>query len=576
VSHRKLAALLSVLSLVIVAPAAAHGHKPPKKPKHVVILVLDQARPDTIDRYDMDNVQRLQRKGRNFPNALVGHMAAETVTSHNVVTSGLLPKHMGWSNEVYRDVNGVLGTPGAYHVTSSMSCAQYRSLIDAGGYPKLQDYLDSKFGEGSSFASISQKRSSACTAGHTSSGAGDGTATDPEDIIFQIRGSSAPVSCDGRSGWRQPETGNGVLPAYFANTSDCTNRWWTWQAAGAYGTGTTLPAKIYPLDGNRFVPGFDLNHLGGDTWSADAAIRVIQNDPNWHGMMVSLGAIDKMGHMWGPEDNVTGPPGSDQQVSHLPFAAKNADEQVGRIVDALKARGVLDDTLIVITADHAAMTGRPFLGRFDGFPPPDGNGCDPATTSNGIRSDCNWYYGADSDERYLDPSSPVAALRDRLAGNLAFSYQDGHVAAWLTDNSTAKKNEAADAVLDMPGVIAAYRKNTAQNHYVRVGTNPMSFRERIWFLLHGDELVDTMAEPSGPDVVGLLKTDVTYGVVGDHGGHNRLIQNIPMVFYGPGVSSKDSRRELRLVDVVPTVLKAMGVPFDRHDFDGRAADLSGH
>ena len=574
----KTGALLTVLSLLVAAPAMAHGghHKPPPKPKHVVIIMLDQARTDTIDRYDMKNVQRLQRKGKNFPNGLVGHMAAETVISHNVVTSGLFPKHMGWSNEVYRDVNGVLGTPGAYHVTSSMGCAQYRSLIDAGGYPKLQDYLDDKFGESSSFASISQKRSSACTAGHTSSGADDGTATDPEDIIFQIRGSSAPVSCDGRSGWRQPETGNGPLPAYFAaGATDCTNRWWTWQQAGAYGTGTTLPAKIYPLDGNRFVPGFDPAHLGGDTWSADAAIRVIQNDPNWHGMMVSLGAIDKMGHMWGPEDNVTGPPGSDQQVSHLPFAAKNADEQVGRIVDALKARGLLDDTLIVISADHAAMTGRPFLGRFDGFPPPDGNGCDPATTSNGIRSDCNWYYGADADERYLDPSPAVAALRDRLAGNLAFSYQDGHIAAWLTDNSTAKKNEAADAVLDMPGVIAAYRKNTAQNHYVRVGTNPMSFRERAWFREHADELVDTMAEPTGPDVVGLLKTDVTYGVMGDHGGHNRLVQNIPMVFYGPGVSSKDSRRELRLVDVVPTVLKAMGIRYHPHDFDGRAVSLSG-
>lgn len=569
-SHRKLAALLSVLSLVIVAPAGAHGHKPPPKPKRVVIIILDQGRPDTIERYDMRNVQRLQRKGKSFPNAYVGHMAAETVISHNVITSGLLPKNMGWSNEVYRDVNGVLGTPGAFHVTSSMSCAQYRSLIEAGGYPKLQDYLDSKFGEGSSFASISQKRSSACTAGHTSSGAGDGTGTDPEDIIFQIRGSSAPVSCDTRPGWRQPETGNGPLPAYFANTPDCTNRWWTWQQAGAYGTGTTQPAALYPLEGNRYVPGFDPAHLGGDTWSADAAIRVIQNDPSWRGMVVSLGAIDKMGHMWGPEDEVTGPPGSDQQVSHLPFAAKNADEQVGRIVDALRARGELDDTLLVVTADHAAQTGRRFLGRFDL------DSCNASTNSNGIRSDCNWYFGADSDERYLDPSAPVATLRDRLAGNLAFSYQDSHVAAWLVDNSTAKQNEAAAAVLDMPGVIAAYRKNAAQDDYIRVATNPMSRRERRWFLSHGDELVDTMAGPTGPDVVGLVETDVTYGVIGDHGGHTPEIQRIPMLFYGPGVSSRDSSRELRLVDVMPTILKSMGIPYDKRDLDGRAVNLSGH
>ena len=127
-------------------------------------------------------------------------------------------------------------------------------------------------------------------------------------------------------------------PAYFGSVPGHAAAGRLGRRAGAYGTGATSPANIYPLDGNRFVPGFDPAHIGGDTWSADAAIRVIDNDPTWRGMLVSLGAIDKMGHMWGPEDNVTGPPGSDQQVSHLPFAAKNADKQVGRIVDALKAK----------------------------------------------------------------------------------------------------------------------------------------------------------------------------------------------------------------------------------------------
>ena len=131
------------------------------------------------------------------------------------------------------------------------------------------------------------------------------------------------------------------------------------------------------------VRGRDSAHLGGDTWSADAAITVIQNDPEWRGMLVSLGGIDKLGHMWGPEDEETGPPGSDQEMRHLPFVAKNADVQVGKIVGALRARGLLDETLIVITADHAAQTGRPFLGRLDTFPPgvPDSNLCDPATGS---------------------------------------------------------------------------------------------------------------------------------------------------------------------------------------------------
>ena len=569
-SRRRMLFVALVVSLAAVAVLVPPVQAQPERPSHVVIIVLDQARPDTIDRYDMKNVQELQRRGASFPNALVGHMAAETVISHNVITSGLFPKHMGWSNEVYRDSANVLGTPGAYYVTSSMSCDQFADLIGAGGYRKLQDYLDAKFGETSAFASISQKRTSACTSGETSSAVDDGTVTpDPEDIIFQIRGDSAS-QCG--SGWRKPQY-IGLPRVYFGFTDDCTDRWWTFQGAGAYGTGGLSPANIYPLDGNRFVPGFDPAHIGGDNWSADAAIRFIQNEPQWRGLMVSLGGIDKLGHMWGPEDEGErgALPGSVEEMRHLPFIAKNADKQVGRIVDALKASGLLDDTLIVITADHAAQTGRPFQGVL--APGVENPACTPP--SNGIRSDCNWYFGKETveSEDYRDPSPAVAQLRDALAGNLDFSYQDGHVAAWLKDNSLAKKREAAAAVLRMPGVIASYHTNAAQDDYRLFGTNPTRGAERSWFVRHGEELVDTMAEPSGPDVVGLVATDVTYGVIGDHGGHNKLIQNIPLVFYGPGIGSKDQNREARLVDVMPTILTTMGIHYDPADLDGEAVKL---
>jgi hypothetical protein len=488
-----------------------------------------------------------------------------------VITSGLFPKHMGWSNEVYRDEDDVLGVPGAYYVTSSMSCNQFKALIAHGNYPKIQDYLDSQFGESSRFASFTQKRTSACTSGQTRS-------TDPEDIIMQIRGSGPTVAndgvstCDGRSGWRKPEYANGTPPAYFADLATPCNRWWTWQGSGAYGTGSISPANIYPLDGDRFVPGFTQGHVGGDTWSADAAIRVIENDSTWHGMMVSLGAIDKMGHMWGPEDQgeAGAAPGSVEEMRHMPFIAKTADAQVGKIVDALDAKGILDDTLIVVTADHAAQTGNPFFGVL--APGVTSPAC--AAPSTGIRSDCNWYYGQDADETYLDPSPAVAALRDRLAGNLAFSYQDTQVAAFLNDRSPAKEREAAAAVLDMPGVMASYYINPAQNDYTRFGTNHMTGAERAWFVQHSDDLVDTMANDSAPDVVGITRTNVTYGVIGDHGGSQQLVQNIPMVFYGPGVNSKDSNRELRQVDILPTVLRTMGIPYDPSTLDGRAVRLS--
>ena len=211
-SSRRVMFLALAVSMLMATLFATSAQGAPDRPSRVVIIVLDQARPDTISRYHMKNVQELQRKGTSFPDALVGDMAAETVISHNVITSGLFPKNMGWTNEVYRDTDGVLGTPGAYHITSSMSCAQFRDLIAHGNYPKLQDYLDSQFGQSSSFGTFTQKRTSACTGGHTSPAA-DGTGTDPEDIILQIRGSRRTCNTT-EAQWREPESGN--LPAASA------------------------------------------------------------------------------------------------------------------------------------------------------------------------------------------------------------------------------------------------------------------------------------------------------------------------------------------------------------------------
>jgi hypothetical protein len=84
---RFVALLVSLAAVAMLAPPQAQRDRPSR----VVIIVLDQARPDTIDRYDMENVQELQHQGASFSNAPVGHMAAETVISHNVITRARRP-----------------------------------------------------------------------------------------------------------------------------------------------------------------------------------------------------------------------------------------------------------------------------------------------------------------------------------------------------------------------------------------------------------------------------------------------------------------------------------------------------
>ena len=68
-------------------------------------------------------------------------MASETVVSHNVMVSGLFPKHMGWSDEAIRDVDNVWATLRRIRTPSSPSATwarRLRKLIDHDGLPEAR------------------------------------------------------------------------------------------------------------------------------------------------------------------------------------------------------------------------------------------------------------------------------------------------------------------------------------------------------------------------------------------------------------------------------------------------------
>ncbi len=553
-ARRLAAAATATIGLMVTTGAAAAPPPALDPPSRVMIVVIDQFRPDYVERFDMANVRALMDGGVNFERAILGHMAAETVITHNVLTSGKLPKHQGWVNEVYRDVDGVLGTAGAYHVTSSLGCADFAKLVQAEGYPKLDDQL------GGQFISVGQKLTGVCPAGQPAAVGG-------EDIIVHIGSRNRDCDGDGRNNWRSP--GGVNIPSYIG-TPNCGRYYVDAESLKqpfpgipafdmTYGTSTTSPAWMYPLDGNRFAVGHDPAHLGGDVWTADAAIDLMENETDWRGMMVTLGSVDKAAHMWGTDDD--GPSGVGDDVheqAHLPFAARTADMQVGRLLAALDEQGIREETLVVLTTDHAGQTAHRYHGE-------DGAG----------RGNFNWYYGADADETYLDPQPALEPLV--ATGNVDFSYQDGHIATWLDDRSPDKLAEAAAVIRSMPDVIASYVRDG--DRYQRVGpTGAMSGPERAWWVRWGQPLIDTMAAPSGPDVVGLLRDDVSYGVAGDHGGHQRAIQEVPMAFSWPGLKARARQEHIRAVDVVPTALRLMGIePVAGSDLDGTAYRLAqGH
>ena len=530
--------LAGVLALAGSPSGAAAKPKPPKKPDKVVVIVVDALSKQIVDKYKMANVKALMRGGADTPRGYLGHTGSVTVVTHNVITSGMSPKHMGWTNEGYRDVDGVLGAKGGLYITSNFGYDELSALQKNAGYPHLSDYLDDT---GKVFT-VSPKTYAA----YGLSGPGS-----PNTSVVTF--ASGPT-CNGVR-FRMPTGEN--MPAYFSQA--CGSRWLA-ERDTIYDTGQ-FPAQLYPATDNRYVVGHDPVQKGGDVWAADAALEIMKREKNdWSGLFVSLPGVDKAAHMWGGVNDPEGrTPGYDP-MTHMKFATATADAQVGRIIGALKKSGELDSTLVVLTADHGSVAAA--KGHWHGdFEPEDDYGY------------FNWYFGdPENDDPYDRPQAALQPLID--TDNVGLSYSDSSLNVWLKDQSPAKVAQAAAVMRNLPDVTSVWRRHGA--HFDRVTPvrwdRMKSGAERSWFASKAEKLINTQAAAYGPDLVATLPDNTTYSVLGDHGGIQRTSQQIPIVFAGAKLSGKDLHGEVRSVDIMPTILKTMGIK-PTYRMDGKAYDL---
>jgi hypothetical protein len=145
---------------------------------------------------------------------------------------------------------------------------------------------------------------------------------------------------------------------------------------------------------------------------------------------------------------------------------------------------------------------------------------------------------------------------------------------FLIDRSTAKVDEAARAVLTMQGVIAVYTLGPANAAYrLHTALNAtMTLTEMAWWKARAQSIIDGMASLGAPDVVGLLHDETSYGVFGDHGGHQEAAQRVPVVFWSKNIAASVRSDEFRSVDILPTILAALKINQTAPN-DGRAASL---
>ena len=206
---------------------------------------------------------------------------------------------------------------------------------------------------------------------------------------------------------------------------------------------------------------------------------------------------------------------------------------------------------------------RPRLGR--------GRRKATSTATSSRRNDYgyyNWYYGDPLNDVFYD--QPQEALLPLIDGtddgtgetNVGLSYSDSSLNVWLKDQSSGAGRRGRG---DHGGPARRHRRVAPRRRPLRPGLRRSAgtgctAREKPWFARKAQELVDTQAADYGPDLIATLPDDTTYSVARRPRRHpasrrSRSRSSSPAA----NVSHKDLRAEVRSVDIMPTILRQLGI-----------------
>lgn len=190
-------------------------------------------------------------------------------------------------------------------------------------------------------------------------------------------------------------------------------------------------------------------------------------------------------------------------------AIEHIDQSVGKMVSALKARGLLDSTLIIVTSKH-------------GQSPMDRR-----------------------KHRSIDEETFPKLVNQLQSGLVAFSYSDGNVTSiWLTDQSQTSK---VAEMLNQPA-----------------NQSSLNIEKVLW----GESLKaitnDPLKDERIPDIVVLPNFGTMYVPADDdtiaaHNGFNAEDTQVALVVSNPGLKPRVVKTSVRLAQVAPTILQVLGL-----------------
>jgi arylsulfatase A-like enzyme len=199
------------------------------------------------------------------------------------------------------------------------------------------------------------------------------------------------------------------------------------------------------------------------------------------------------------------------------------DYAVGRVVAEYARLGLLNNTLVVLTADHGMAS-----------------------------------------NRHIVPIHPIyKAVAQTGNATLDEELRISVGSIWMQDPSHAAALAGALEKQKFNGVEGALYKTSSGTSYA---APPLTAGRLGKSLLKAYlDLADTEASPAGPEVILPYVEDATGLTVkgrklwGNHGGFSWGVQHIPLVIAGPGVRHGVSHFPAKLVDIAPTMETLLGL-----------------
>lgn len=211
-----------------------------------------------------------------------------------------------------------------------------------------------------------------------------------------------------------------------------------------------------------------------DTWVADVALNILKHE-DWNGLLLSFPGIKQGLQSSNPDD--------------LEKSMKLADEQLGRILDAIDERGLKKETLVVVTSGHGAQENLHRLPKF--------------------------------------------AKNE----NVLFSYQDTAIRVWMKDRNL-NRDSLIQQLKQTPGVTEIYALQRDKNNWFYQQVHSDVIRQSKAFIQWAEkrsrEIADAAATVNSPDLIAFLADQFGSGTR-RYGGAQESIQRVPFMIYNPKI-----------------------------------------